>query len=53
MRGQFVERHIDQVFSDFVKPPEQVHDQAQGPVGTTDKYEILLSLYSSVQAIIS
>eukprot|EP01025_Chloroclados_australasicus_P062458 TRINITY_DN8205_c0_g1_i6.p2 TRINITY_DN8205_c0_g1~~TRINITY_DN8205_c0_g1_i6.p2 ORF type:complete len:151 (+),score=17.15 TRINITY_DN8205_c0_g1_i6:45-455(+) len=40
VRGKFIERHIDQVFDDFEKPSEDVHDGKQGPQGTTSRVEL-------------
>jgi bud site selection protein 20 len=37
-RGKFIERHIDQVFDDFLKDPSDVHDGKRGPVGTSTRY---------------
>ncbi|KAG2422457.1 hypothetical protein HXX76_016027 [Chlamydomonas incerta] len=39
-RGQFQERHIDQVWEDVRKTPAQVHDGKHGPMGTTSKAEL-------------
>lgn len=37
VRGKFMARHIDQVFADFEKPDEDVHDGRHGPLGSTSK----------------
>jgi hypothetical protein len=37
VRGKFVERHIDQIFGDFVQKPEEVHDGKHGPLGSTNR----------------
>jgi bud site selection protein 20 len=36
-RAKFSERHIDQVFDDFVKPAGEVLDGKHGPVGTSGR----------------
>jgi hypothetical protein len=36
-RKTFEERHIDQVWADVRKPPQEVHNSKCGPQGTTAK----------------
>lgn len=40
LRIKFENRHIDQVWEDIRKPPEEVHNGAVGPLGTTAKAEL-------------
>lgn len=37
VRSKFMERHIDQVFGDFVSKPEDVHDGKYGPRGSDSR----------------
>lgn len=40
LRTKFENRHIDQVWEDIRKPPQEVHNDTTGPLGTTAKAEL-------------
>jgi len=42
LKKQFNARHIDQVFDDFSKKPQEVHNGTTGPVGTSSRRVVAL-----------